>query len=697
MKILLISVIIPIYNVSDYVDVCVESVCRQSYVDLEIILVDDGSTDDCPQKCDEWASRDSRIKVIHKANGGLSDARNAGLDIATGKYIYFLDGDDSIQPNLIETVVKYMEDGADMTVFRFKLLYDNGNIEDGQPHEINTFLMSDEESRRDFVLEKLLSGKLGWEAWSRIYRRDKIEKYHLRFADNEKIFAEDLCFCLCYSAHAEKVVSIPDVLYNYSVRQNSIMRNQQKNLNIGRMNELCKEVNAFFSKWGDCSVLLKSFPVIHFMIIDGIINKSTNLIDFAKVEEMRQIILADISDVSFFTKQVEKYFKNRRILERYFSGFYLAERLSIYRYLLNSNRIGLALRNHLLYRFKETIDCRFGSEKTRFEEIKKALRHKDTIVVVGTEDFGNIGDHQIAVSMLAFLKEKLEASVILEITASQYAKEKKFLFKNIKSHHLVVMPGGGNFGNIYPFAQTIREEIILNLPENKKIIFPQTIHFSDDNEGDKALSRAITLFSKSNNVCLFTRDDVSFEFAKKYFSCDICFAPDIVLWDRFSSDVNSNGNVLVCLRDDIESSVSVETRSAIKGVIQEHNLNTVSFDTQLTYNVPLPNRESVTKATLELWASSKIVITDRLHGLVFAAITGTPCIAFANCNHKVKGTYEYLKSLPYVAFAETIDEFETALNRLIEIENKEYDNTCLESYFKNMESIIKKLVKGKQI
>lgn len=90
-----VSVIIPVYKVESYLDRCVNSVVNQSYRNLEIILVDDGSPDKCPQMCDDWAKRDSRIKVIHKQNGGLSDARNAGIDAATGEYVAFLDSDDS--------------------------------------------------------------------------------------------------------------------------------------------------------------------------------------------------------------------------------------------------------------------------------------------------------------------------------------------------------------------------------------------------------------------------------------------------------------------------------------------------------------------------------------------------------------------------------------------------------------------------
>jgi len=90
----LISVIVPIYKVEEYLDRCVRSIAEQTYTNLEIILVDDGSPDGCPAMCDRWAEKDSRIKVIHKENGGLSDARNAGLRIAMGEYISFIDSDD---------------------------------------------------------------------------------------------------------------------------------------------------------------------------------------------------------------------------------------------------------------------------------------------------------------------------------------------------------------------------------------------------------------------------------------------------------------------------------------------------------------------------------------------------------------------------------------------------------------------------
>ena len=112
----LVSIVVPVYNVEQYLAECVDSLTGQTYPELEIILVDDASPDNCPQMCDEYASRDSRIQVVHKPNGGLSDARNAGMDVATGEYIMFVDSDDYIVPTMVEHLVSMAEQsGAAIT------------------------------------------------------------------------------------------------------------------------------------------------------------------------------------------------------------------------------------------------------------------------------------------------------------------------------------------------------------------------------------------------------------------------------------------------------------------------------------------------------------------------------------------------------------------------------------------------------
>ena len=122
----MISVIVPVYNVAAYLDRCVKSIVNQTYADLEIILVDDGSPDQCGTMCDNWAMKDKRIKVVHKENGGLSDARNAGIEVASGDYIGFVDSDDWIEPDMYQDLLEAVErEGAELAVTGINRTYDN--------------------------------------------------------------------------------------------------------------------------------------------------------------------------------------------------------------------------------------------------------------------------------------------------------------------------------------------------------------------------------------------------------------------------------------------------------------------------------------------------------------------------------------------------------------------------------------------
>ncbi len=114
-----LSIIVPVYRVEDTLDECVRSIVSQSFIDWQLVLVDDGSEDRCPAKCDEWAGKDGRISVIHKANGGLGDARNAGIDVAEGEYLMFVDSDDILAPDTIKPLVEKMDEAHDVDILEF--------------------------------------------------------------------------------------------------------------------------------------------------------------------------------------------------------------------------------------------------------------------------------------------------------------------------------------------------------------------------------------------------------------------------------------------------------------------------------------------------------------------------------------------------------------------------------------------------
>ena len=167
----LISVIVPVYKVEEYLDECVQSLINQTYTNLEIILVDDGSPDGCPQMCDDWAMRDARIKVIHKKNGGLSDARNAGLDICTGDYVAFVDSDDWIKPEMY----RYMYDAikrekADICACNIISCYPNREVSWGG----KAYTVGDSET----MLDRLYSDSaFPVCAWNKLYRRELWQEF----------------------------------------------------------------------------------------------------------------------------------------------------------------------------------------------------------------------------------------------------------------------------------------------------------------------------------------------------------------------------------------------------------------------------------------------------------------------------------------------------------------------------------------
>ena len=211
----LISVIIPIYKVEKYMERCIKSVAEQTYKNLEIILVDDGSPDNCPVLCDEWAMKDIRIKVVHKDNGGLSDARNAGLAIASGDYIGFIDGDDYINPFMYETLMKAMTDsGSDITSCQFQMFPDG---EDAPlVSACNGYHVLD---RRETMSSLIDNTTICQVVWNKLYRKSLVEdipflvgKYH-----------EDEFWSYQVLGKARKVAVVDYIGYNYLQRKESIM------------------------------------------------------------------------------------------------------------------------------------------------------------------------------------------------------------------------------------------------------------------------------------------------------------------------------------------------------------------------------------------------------------------------------------------------------------------------------------------
>ena len=210
----LLSIIVPVYKVENYLPKCIDSILAQTFTDFELILVDDGSPDDCPALCDATAEKDARVRVIHQKNGGLSAARNAGLDAARGAWIGFVDSDDYIEPEMYEVLYQAVQStGADLA------LCDYAEVDEaGKPCPPMHVSLSEGELTGQKLLKRA-SGLMVQLAWNKLYRRAIFTQ--LRYPEGK--LNEDLFLIPEVCLQIQKAVVVPKALYYYVQRGGSIM------------------------------------------------------------------------------------------------------------------------------------------------------------------------------------------------------------------------------------------------------------------------------------------------------------------------------------------------------------------------------------------------------------------------------------------------------------------------------------------
>lgn len=233
----LISIIVPIYNSELYLDKCVNSLINQTYTNIEIVLVDDGSTDGSSQMCENYASADSRIKVVHKVNGGLSSARNAGINACTGAYVGFVDSDDWVSATMYETLLSICKDHNTVATIGMVEVNDAGEV-------FNKSLFEDQIVSGDYLLSSILCRKDFGSVCSRLFPREMIADY--RF--DETKLNEDVLFMMQIMSNIESAAYSSDSGYYYYRRGGSISRSFGKAIHdmIGNSVHIRKQVETKF-------------------------------------------------------------------------------------------------------------------------------------------------------------------------------------------------------------------------------------------------------------------------------------------------------------------------------------------------------------------------------------------------------------------------------------------------------------------
>ena len=343
----------------------------------------------------------------------------------------------------------------------------------------------------------------------------------------------------------------------------------------------------------------------------------------------------------------------------------------------------------------ELHEKKLKAEKLARQKVELQTLSPSPISVLGTPTHQNIGDSAIALAEMDFLKRCFSPlQQINEITAEAYHNYEQLALKKIIANPdtLVCWHGGGNMGDLWFFEEEVRRNAFSALSGYPILMMPQTIDYSDTEKGHQEAQKSISFYNGRPGLVMVARERTSYEIMKNlYPDSRILLTPDIVLSssaDLYQVVPALRFGVLMCLRNDPEKAVSDEQWVRLEHFLDDTGKWHRRTDMYSAQAITVLNRKECVREKMQEFCGAELVITDRLHGMVFAALTGTPCIAFSNNNHKVKGTYDWIRYLPYIKYAETIEEAESYIPELLAKKNCRFDNTPLLPYFENLKEVV---------
>ncbi len=638
-----ISVIVPVYKVEDYLHRCVQSILSQTLKDLEVILVDDGSPDGCGVICEEFAAKDSRVKVIHKENGGLSDARNAGLDMATGDYIGFVDSDDHIRPTMYQRLLQALEEnGADMSLCNYAYV-------DGQDRVDGTMRCSMESGvlSRSAALERLDTASPDYSfyvtAWNKLYKRSLFDS--LRFPvgklhEDEFVAHHIFDRCRCIAVVGEE-------LYRYVQRSGSIMRGGVSVRSLDGVYALYDRYEFYLAQ----KMLLQAKEVL-----SSATWKLSTLLGQLPREAKKEAARA------------VRLLMPAALRKRWKSALLLSVRWLRY---LQRSVVAEARHRRCLRRYEKACP--------------------ESILLLDTPEHENIGDHAIALAQLQLLREACPGRAVCEVTAQQLDGQEAEFAALTPAGKTLFIPGGGFLGCLWPLEEERFRRIVKAFHRQRLVVFPQTVTFDlSTGEGREYLRQSQQIYGAHPDLTVFVREEKSLEFLQTHFpGVRTYLVPDTVLLLEAELPRLAREGVILCLRGDLEKKLTEEDHAAIRQALADvfPRWPVKSTDTVAAHAIAPGKRQRAVWEKLKEFASARLVVTDRLHGMVFAALTATPCIALGNSNGKVRGVYRWLEGLGYVYYLEDVQQLEKTLCTLKPDRGFRYRREELAEKFEPLRSI----------
>ena len=650
-----ISVIVPVYRVKPYLHRCVDSILAQTYSDFDLILIDDGCPDGCGAVCDEYAQKDARIHVIHQNNGGLSSARNTGINWSIknskSEWISFVDSDDWIHPRYLELLIAAAGD-TQLDVIIGGYFRTNGEtFPEPERHKERAVIRPAD----DYYVKSIVNATV---SWGKLVRKKYYEE--IQFPVGKVHEDEFTTYKILFRQKNLAVVDLP--LYAYFQNKQGIMMKPWSPSRLDAMLAMDEQLS-FFHKLGR--------KEIEKVVLKRYLNSiSRNLIAIQESSALQE------KDRDHYRKLLEK--RRRRLLltnRRLFPVFESEENKEVYYEAFPIMRTfsklwtgtrGIMKRSALVH----AVGKKVKRVWLRREDIRTAIRYKKATafkkaVLLQTPIHGNLGDHAIAMAEMQMF-EKL----CISCCDFPYTKGiEKWCAAVTSRKKLIVITGGGFMGSLWMNEEWRIRDTLRFFSKNKVIIFPQTVYFDFSSpEGRECFEASKRYYENHPDLTLFVREKQSYDFVRQYMpEINVHLVPDTVMVLDYQTENRKRDGALVCMRKDKERLLPDEDYQNLVDILEKRYSHVRVSSTIIPGPIKPERRNQEVSGKLEEFASAEVAITDRLHGMIFAAVTETPCIVMDSLSHKLRGCYRWLEDLDYIKFCSDIRELPGMVEELKEI------------------------------
>lgn len=327
-------------------------------------------------------------------------------------------------------------------------------------------------------------------------------------------------------------------------------------------------------------------------------------------------------------------------------------------------------------------------KKFKYDQAKK-------IILIGTPLHGNLGDHAIAEEEMQFLRDYFPDYELYEFSMQLYNTHRKLLEEEITNQDVIIISGGGWMGNLWLHNEIVIRNIVSSFPDNLIVIFPQTVFYTQDEDGQQELLKTKTIFAGHKRLFIFFRDQQSVDFAEQNYvlkgDSHISYYPDIVLYASRTyyhpPQRERQNKINVCLRKDIEG-VLPNRESLLNRLKASYTVEEIT--TVVPKRISSEDRREELNKLWNEFASAKLTVTDRLHGMLFSVLTDTPCIAFDNKTNKVFGVYKWIEDQGLVVKGDPAGDVVAQIERALKCEKRTFDRTKLENHFAEMADEIRR-------